>query len=170
LIWLLNNALIDKYHTKSIDNDWNSIVLISTKQADKMLIGGIEMKHADASNCRDPENRSKKACVCGGHSFKVKNAARKKQKRRDLRRLCVMILTGTLLWGCASTTKSAIEDLASYGADLDTTIKADEIKIQIEGMPAPIYAKNLDIKLKLRLGRYYGVPAITFDVPPELAE
>lgn len=34
------------------------------------------MKRAVQSTCRDAENRSKKACVCGGHSRK----ARKKRK------------------------------------------------------------------------------------------
>ncbi len=33
-------------------------------------------KKATMSNCRDPENRSKKSCVCGGHS----TGARKKRK------------------------------------------------------------------------------------------
>lgn len=33
-------------------------------------------KKACMSNCRDPENRSKKDCVCGGHS----TGARKKRK------------------------------------------------------------------------------------------
>lgn len=33
------------------------------------------------SNCRDPWNRSKKMCVCGLHSYKAKNAKRKKIKR-----------------------------------------------------------------------------------------
>lgn len=33
-------------------------------------------KKACMSNCKDPENRSKKTCVCGGHSRK----ARKKKK------------------------------------------------------------------------------------------
>jgi hypothetical protein len=35
-------------------------------------------KRACQSNVRDPENRSKKRCVCGGHSAKAK----KKRKRR----------------------------------------------------------------------------------------
>jgi len=34
-------------------------------------------KKACMSNVRDPENRSKKGCVCGGHS----RAARKKKKK-----------------------------------------------------------------------------------------
>lgn len=34
-------------------------------------------KKATGSTCKDPENRSKKKCVCGGHSWK----ARKKKKR-----------------------------------------------------------------------------------------
>ena len=38
-------------------------------------------KKACASNARDPENRSKKACVCGGHS----SAAKKKRKPRQAR-------------------------------------------------------------------------------------
>jgi len=33
-------------------------------------------KKACMSNCKDPENRSKKDCVCGAHSHK----ARKKRK------------------------------------------------------------------------------------------
>lgn len=32
------------------------------------------MKTALFSNCKDPENRSKKRCVCGGHSRGAKNA------------------------------------------------------------------------------------------------
>lgn len=36
------------------------------------------MKKACSSNVRDPENRSKKSCVCGGHSTKAK----KKRKPR----------------------------------------------------------------------------------------
>jgi len=35
-------------------------------------------KKAKCSNSKDPENRSKKACVCGGHSRKAKNSKRKK--------------------------------------------------------------------------------------------
>lgn len=34
------------------------------------------MKAACMSTCRDPENRSRKRCVCGGHS----TGARKKRK------------------------------------------------------------------------------------------
>ncbi len=41
-------------------------------------------KTAIMSNAKDPENRSKKTCVCGGHSTKAK----KKRKAWDgLRRL-----------------------------------------------------------------------------------
>lgn len=36
------------------------------------------MKKACASTVRDPENRSKKPCVCGGHS----RGAKKKRKPR----------------------------------------------------------------------------------------
>ncbi len=36
------------------------------------------MKHACGSSVRDPKNRSKKACVCGGHS----TGAKKKPKPR----------------------------------------------------------------------------------------
>lgn len=28
------------------------------------------MKHACMSNCRDPENRSRKSCCCGTHSHR----------------------------------------------------------------------------------------------------
>ena len=34
------------------------------------------------SNAKDPENRSKKLCVCGQHSVKAKNAKRNKLRRR----------------------------------------------------------------------------------------
>lgn len=34
-------------------------------------------KRIAQSNCRDPENRSKKRCACGGHSTQ----ARKKKRR-----------------------------------------------------------------------------------------
>lgn len=37
-------------------------------------------KHACGSNKRDPENRSKKLCVCGGHST---GARKPKRKRRE---------------------------------------------------------------------------------------
>ncbi len=36
------------------------------------------MKKACMSNAKDPENRSKKDCVCGGHSTKAKNSKRHK--------------------------------------------------------------------------------------------
>ena len=36
-------------------------------------------KPADFSNARDPENRSRKDCVCGGHSVKNKNAKRRRK-------------------------------------------------------------------------------------------
>jgi len=65
--------------------------------------------------------------------------------------LLLMVLTFA---GCAGQTQSTIIDLASYGADLDAVIKAEEITIQIEGIPAPIHAKDLDIQIKLKLGRY----------------
>ena len=39
------------------------------------------MKRACMSNVRDPENRSRKDCVCGGHSAKNKNAKRGKLRR-----------------------------------------------------------------------------------------
>lgn len=38
------------------------------------------MKHTCGSNCKDPENRSKKTCVCGGHSNKAKKPKKKKGK------------------------------------------------------------------------------------------
>jgi len=34
-------------------------------------------KPADFSSARDPQNRSRKNCVCGGHSTKNKNAKRR---------------------------------------------------------------------------------------------
>ena len=37
------------------------------------------MKCACMSNCKDPENRSKKKCVCGGHQGK---RGKKKKKAR----------------------------------------------------------------------------------------
>ena len=40
------------------------------------------MNEACMSNCRDPENRSKKLCVCGGHQGK-----RGRKKRRSWRKL-----------------------------------------------------------------------------------
>lgn len=36
------------------------------------------------SNCKDPENRSKKNCTCGCHSCKSKNAKRNKKRRIPL--------------------------------------------------------------------------------------
>jgi hypothetical protein len=39
------------------------------------------MKKACMSNVKDPENRSKKLCVCGGHSVKAKNAKKGKLRR-----------------------------------------------------------------------------------------
>jgi len=41
------------------------------------------MKKACMSNCKDPENRSKKKCVCGGHSTYAK-----KPRRKDKRIVC----------------------------------------------------------------------------------
>ena len=38
------------------------------------------------SNCGDPENRSKKDCVCGGHSTKNKNAKKNKTLLRKSRK------------------------------------------------------------------------------------
>jgi hypothetical protein len=37
-------------------------------------------KHTCGSNVKDPENRSKKACVCGGHSSKASHAKPKGKK------------------------------------------------------------------------------------------
>lgn len=37
-------------------------------------------KKVCGSNCKDPESRSKKKCVCGGHSNKAKKP-RKKDNR-----------------------------------------------------------------------------------------
>ena len=39
-------------------------------------------KHAACSTCKDPENRSKKGCVCGGHSCKAKKPKGKKPNAR----------------------------------------------------------------------------------------
>lgn len=39
------------------------------------------MKHATMSNCKDPQNRSKKDCTCGGHSLKAKRSKKNKVKR-----------------------------------------------------------------------------------------
>ena len=39
------------------------------------------MKKACQSNVRDPENRSRKACVCGGHSRKAKKKRKARQGR-----------------------------------------------------------------------------------------
>lgn len=39
------------------------------------------MKRACSSNVRDPENRSKKVCVCGGHSAKKKRKPRGRKLR-----------------------------------------------------------------------------------------
>lgn len=36
------------------------------------------MKKVCGSNCKDPENRSKKPCVCGGHSTKAKKPKKAK--------------------------------------------------------------------------------------------
>ena len=38
-------------------------------------------KHAACSTCKDPENRSKKGCVCGGHSCKAEKPKGKKPER-----------------------------------------------------------------------------------------
>lgn len=40
------------------------------------------MKHACMSNVKDPENRSKKSCVCGGHSKKARKRRKPKGERR----------------------------------------------------------------------------------------
>lgn len=37
--------------------------------------------HALGSNCRDPENRSRKACVCGGHQGRRGKRPRKRWSR-----------------------------------------------------------------------------------------
>jgi hypothetical protein len=34
------------------------------------------------SNCRDPENRSKKGCTCGSHSSKAKRSKKNKIRRK----------------------------------------------------------------------------------------
>jgi hypothetical protein len=39
------------------------------------------MKHAIMSNCKDPENRSKKDCTCGFHSVRAKRGKLNKIKR-----------------------------------------------------------------------------------------
>lgn len=39
------------------------------------------MKQAIMSNCKDPENRSKKDCVCGSHSIKAKRSKKNKIAR-----------------------------------------------------------------------------------------
>lgn len=39
------------------------------------------MKTATMSNCKDPENRSKKNCVCGFHSIKAKRSKKNKIQR-----------------------------------------------------------------------------------------
>lgn len=46
------------------------------------------MKKAIMSECRDPENRSKKACCCGGHSShdRKKDVNSRKNKRKIGRR------------------------------------------------------------------------------------
>jgi hypothetical protein len=38
------------------------------------------MKKAISSNCKDPENHSKKKCCCGGHSINAKKPRNKKHK------------------------------------------------------------------------------------------
>lgn len=38
------------------------------------------------SNVKDPENRSKKLCVCGNHSRKAKNAKRNRIRRINCKR------------------------------------------------------------------------------------
>lgn len=43
------------------------------------------MKKAIMSNCKDPENRSDKNCLCGNHSTKSKNSKRNKLKRTVVR-------------------------------------------------------------------------------------
>ncbi len=39
------------------------------------------MKKAIMSDCKDPENRGKKSCVCGNHSAKAKRSKKKKIQR-----------------------------------------------------------------------------------------
>ncbi len=46
-----------------------------------------DMKNTIASNARDPENRSKKYCVCGGHSSKAKNSDKEKPLKKWRRKL-----------------------------------------------------------------------------------
>jgi len=49
------------------------------------------MKHSTMSNCKNPECRSKKDCICGGHNNnnnkknKKHNSTKKKLLRRKLR-------------------------------------------------------------------------------------
>ncbi len=44
------------------------------------------MNEACMSNCRDPENRSKKGCVCGGHQGKRGRKKRRPWRQRQKRR------------------------------------------------------------------------------------
>lgn len=39
------------------------------------------MKKAIMSDCKDPENRSKKSCTCGYHSVKAKRSKKHKIRR-----------------------------------------------------------------------------------------
>lgn len=39
------------------------------------------MKQAIMSDCKDPQNRSKKYCCCGGHSLKAKRSKKNKIAR-----------------------------------------------------------------------------------------
>ncbi len=45
------------------------------------------MKHASFSNVRDPDNRSKKWCVCGGHSHKARKKRRPWRDRMPTRKI-----------------------------------------------------------------------------------
>jgi len=43
-------------------------------------------KHASMSNCRFPNDHSKKNCVCGGHSQKDRKRQKRKPGRETIRR------------------------------------------------------------------------------------
>lgn len=40
----------------------------------------VTVKRVCGSNCKDPENRSKKKCCCGGHSLKAKKPRKKNHR------------------------------------------------------------------------------------------
>lgn len=60
------------------------------------------MKKTLMSDCKDPENRSKKKCVCGNHSIKAK---RSKNKNRNTFKL------GRKPYRDVGTIHSTIEDI-----------------------------------------------------------